>query len=86
MSEILDKFKKLCCDYGYKCPSVFAIEFRRMKELEDEIESALKLQELVKERITFLKNTTINLRDEKYLHGKNAIQGTLQSLVEKSEK
>jgi len=52
----------------------------------EEINRALRLKELVKERMTFLKNTTITLSNDKYQHGQEVIQTTLQSLVEESEK
>lgn len=91
MSEILNKFKKLCCDYGHKSSSVFAIEFRRIRELESEIESALKLQQLVKERI---KQTDewkqhpdwINKEGISIVQGQFITNTELESLVEKSEK
>ena len=88
MTEILDKFKKLCCDYGHKSPSVFAIEFKRIRELEEEIESSLKLQELAKEQLPLLIKSMNEFKqtDRVEYNFQRAKVEILQSLIEESQK
>lgn len=38
----LEKFEKLCCDYGHKSSSIFRIEFDRMKSLKSKLELQLE--------------------------------------------